>query len=164
MHIAFSISHLKFSMEKSKVFIALKGMAMGMAEVVPGVSGGTIAFITNIYERLIQAIKRISSVPIKMLKDEGFKTFWIYIDGAFLTYLAAGMILGILVGVLGISYLLEHYPSIIWGFFFGLIIGSAIYIGTQIKRWGPVEIIALLVGIVFAYYITIISPTEGSSR
>lgn len=144
------------------VFDALKGMAMGMAEVVPGVSGGTIAFITGIYVRLIDAIKKLSGIPLRRLRQTGLKATWTYIDGNFLLTLGAGMALGILVGVFGITYLLAHYPAMLWGFFFGLIIGSAIYIARQIERWSAVEISALLVGVLIAYYITIVSPVEGS--
>ena len=149
-------------MEKPKFNVALRGLAMGMAEVVPGVSGGTIAFITGIYERLIDAIKAVSSIPVGVLKREGLKGLWTHIDGNFLVALAVGMMLGILVGVLGISYLLEHYPPIIWGFFFGLIIASVIYIGRQVKRWTSKEILFLIAGTFIAYYITIISPAQGS--
>ncbi len=137
---------------------------MGMAEVVPGVSGGTIAFITGIYERLIAAIRSVTKLPLRIWRQEGFGEFWNRIDGWFLLFLAGGMFLGILVGVLGISYLLDNYPPVVWGFFFGLIIASAIYIGVKIKRWGIAEIVAVLLGIFIAYYITVTSPAEGSDH
>jgi len=143
---------------------ALKGIAMGMAEVVPGVSGGTIAFITGIYERLIFDIKKITGFPFNIWKKDGFRAFWQHIDGNFLVSLLAGMVMGILVGVIGITYLLEHYPSLIWGFFFGLIIASAIYIGRKIAHWTLLEIIATLVGIVVAYVITVVSPVQGTDN
>lgn len=150
-------------MNKS-LMTAIRGMAMGMAEVVPGVSGGTIAFITGIYERLILDIKKITSFPIGIWKQEGFKAFWKYIDGSFLLSLLGGMVLGILVGVVGITYLLEHYPSLIWGFFFGLIIASAIYVARKITQWTIVEVIALIIGISVAYIITIVSPAQGTEN
>lgn len=143
---------------------ALKGLAMGMAEVVPGVSGGTIAFITGIYERLILDIKKVTTFPLGIWRKDGFKAFWQYIDGSFLVTLLAGMVSGILVGVLGITYLLEHYPSLIWAFFFGLIIASAIYVGRQIKEWTISEYLTLVIGIASAYYITIISPVQGTDN
>ena len=151
-------------MLKPNLYIALRGLAMGMAEVVPGVSGGTIAFITGIYERLINAIKAVSTLPLGVLKREGIKGLWNYIDGNFLLALILGMAAGILVGVLGISYLLDNYPPIIWGFFFGLIIASVLYIGRQVKKWGLREIAFLISGIIVAFYITIISPAEGSEN
>ncbi len=135
---------------------------MGMAEVVPGVSGGTIAFISGIYERLINAIKKVSSFPIKEWRQDGFVGVWKHIDGSFLFQLGLGMVIGILIGVFGISYLLEHYPPIIWGFFFGLIIGSAFYIGQQVDRWDKRQVLFLVSGIAIAYFITVISPAEGS--
>lgn len=143
---------------------SLKGMAMGMAEVVPGVSGGTIAFITNIYERLIFDIKKLSAVPLRVWRDQGFKVFWNYIDGTFLVSLLTGMLVGLLFGVLGVTYLLEHYPSLIWGFFFGLIIASVIYIARKIKVWTLAEVVTGLTGIGIAYYITVISPAQGSEN
>lgn len=100
---------------------ALKGLAMGMAEVVPGVSGGTIAFITGIYERLIFDIKTLTTFPLNIWRKQGFRSFWKHIDGTFLITLLSGMVLGILVGVLGITYLLENYPSLVWGFFSALL-------------------------------------------
>ena len=142
----------------------LKGLAMGMAEVVPGVSGGTIAFITGIYERLILDIKKITGFPFHIWKKDGFKAFWQYIDGNFLISLLVGMVLGILVGVIGITYLLEHYPSLIWGFFFGLIIASAIYIGRKIGQWTILEVISTVVGIGIAYTITVVSPVQGTDQ
>ncbi|NND07699.1 MAG: DUF368 domain-containing protein [Saprospiraceae bacterium] len=144
------------------IYHALKGMAMGMAEVVPGVSGGTIAFITGIYIRLIDAIKKISGIPLGRLRHTGLKATWNYIDGNFLVTLGLGMFMGIVVGVFGITYLLEHYPAMLWGFFFGLIIASAIYIGRQIAHWTMLEIIGLVLGVAIAFYITIVSPVEGS--
>ncbi len=151
-------------MNKSNLAIALRGLAMGMAEVVPGVSGGTIAFITGIYERLINAIKSISSVPVGVWKDKGFKAFWTFIDGYFLIALITGMMGGIVIGVLGISYLLENYPPLVWGFFFGLIIASVVYIGRQVDRWSMKEIGFLIAGAIIAYGITIVSPAEGSEN
>lgn len=151
-------------MNHSRFFTLLKGMAMGMAEVVPGVSGGTIAFITNIYERLIRDIKVLTTFPVAVWNREGFSAFWRKIDGNFLLVLGFGMVLGILVGVLGITYLLEVYPSLVWGFFFGLIVASAIYIGLQIKKWSTAEFFALFIGIISAYYITVLSPSEGSDN
>ena len=141
---------------------ALKGMAMGMAEVIPGVSGGTIAFITGIYERLLNAIKAIGPEAIKAWKKEGIAGAWKALDGNFLLALGGGMAAGIVIGVLGISLLLENYPPVVWGFFFGLIIASALYIGRQISSWDVRQVLGLLVGAGVAYYITTISPANGS--
>ena len=140
----------------------LKGMAMGMAEVVPGVSGGTIAFITGIYERLLNAIKSIGPEVFSALKTEGIKGAWKALDGNFLLTLGLGMVLGIVLGVFGISWLLEEYPPIVWGFFFGLIIASAIYTGRQIGSWNLSAVAGLVFGAVFAFAITSLSPASGN--
>ena len=147
---------------KNSIGIALKGMAMGMAEVIPGVSGGTIAFITGIYEKLINSIKAFGPSLFKTYKSGGFPAVWAAINGTFLVFLLGGMALGVIVGVFAISWLLKEFPPIVWAFFFGLIISSAIYIGKQIEKWGPMEIIMLIIGTIVAYGITIITPANGS--
>lgn len=147
---------------KEKFLIALKGMAMGMAEVVPGVSGGTIAFITGIYEKLIDTIKAFGPELISGWRAEGVPGAWRAINGSFLVSLLAGMALGIIVGVFGVVHLLENHPVLLWAFFFGLIIASAIFIGRQVKGWGLNEILGLIGGIAVAYYITIAAPAEGN--
>ncbi len=146
----------------NKVGIVLRGMAMGIAEVIPGVSGGTIALITGIYEKLILTIKRFEPELINKWKVNGFIGVKEYLDIPFILALIAGMVLGIVVGVFGVTYLFENYPEPLWGFFFGLIIASSIYVGKQIKTWKTGHIMALIAGIIIAYAITLISPTNGS--
>jgi len=140
----------------------LKGMAMGLAEVIPGVSGGTIAFITGIYERLLDAIRAVGPGLVPVLREKGIKGVWQAVDGLFLVSLLGGMAIGIVAGVFGLTYLLENYPPMVWAFFFGLIIASAIYVGKQIDKWGGGEILLLIIGTAIAYGITIISPANGS--
>jgi putative membrane protein len=145
--------------------LVLKGMAMGMAEVIPGVSGGTIAFITGIYERLLETIKHILGPEVwRTLGREGVAAAWNKANGTFLLTLLAGMVFGIVVGVFGITHLLENYPIQLWAFFFGLIIASAIYIGRQVGVWKATEVVGLVVGTLVAYIITIASPSEGSTH
>lgn len=141
---------------------ALKGAAMGIAEIIPGVSGGTIAFITGIYERLLNCIKAFNFGLIGTFKESGLKGVWKAVDGFFLLTLLAGMGVGVIVGVYGVTYLLENYPEPLWAFFFGLIIASAIYIGKQIPQWRVPEFVLILVGAVVAYGITILPMGEGS--
>ncbi len=149
----------------NSILLVFKGMAMGMAEVIPGVSGGTIAFITGIYERLIDAIKSILGPEVWVtLRKEGLAAAWNRGQGTFLTFLLIGMATGVVVGVLGVSHLLENYPVLLWAFFFGLIIASAIYIGRLVDQWTAKEIIALIIGAVVAYLITILSPAQGSDN
>jgi len=145
------------------VFIILKGMAMGAADVVPGVSGGTIAFITGIYEKLINSIKAINLKSIKLLLQGKFLLFWETVNGTFL----ASLLTGIFISVLSLSkllkYLLENHPILVWAFFFGLIIASAIYVAKQIKQWSVGTISSMLLGIIAAWYITIITPGEANT-
>lgn len=148
----------------SKIVLALKGMAMGIAEVIPGVSGGTIAFITGIYERLINAIKTILGPGlIRAFREEGLKGVWEKGDGAFLLTLLIGMGAGVVGGVFGVALLLERYPVLLWAFFFGLIIASAIYIGRQVERWDFGTVAAMVLATFLAFYITIATPAQGSA-
>ncbi len=135
---------------------------MGVAETIPGVSGGTIAFITGIYERLLKSIRSFGPEAITAWKEGGFSAVWQAVDGNFLLRLFGGMVLGILVGVFGMAYLLENFPLQVWGFFFGLIAASAIYIGKQVKQWSIPAILAMLIAIVIAYWVTIATPAQGS--
>jgi putative membrane protein len=137
-------------------------MAMGIAEVIPGVSGGTIAFITGIYEKLLDTIKAFHPSLIGVFKKDGLGGLWEAVNGTFLLNLLIGMATGVVVGVFGVSHLLETYPEMLWAFFFGLIISSAIFIGKQVDGWKIPEIVALVFGIVSAYYITIASPAQGN--
>ena len=111
-----------------------KGIAMGAADVVPGVSGGTIAFITGIYETLITTIDRLNFGVFKLWKKEGFKAAWSHYNLSFL----AALLLGIAVSILSlaklITYLLANHPVLVWAFFFGLIIASIIFIFKQIHN------------------------------
>lgn len=148
----------------SKLQLILKGMAMGIAEVIPGVSGGTIAFITGIYEQLLNAIKSfLGPESLKALRRGGIKEVWKVIDGPFLFFLLLGMAVGIIAGVFGVSLLLESYPVLVWAFFFGLIIASAIYIGRQVDQWGITQLVGLILAVILAYWITIATPAQGTS-
>lgn len=151
-------------MMNNKLSLILKGAAMGVAEVIPGVSGGTIAFITGIYEELINTIKSFGPEAYQGYKADGLSGLWKAINGEFLTFLLGGMVSGIVVGIFGVTYLLDNYPEPLWGFFFGLIIASAIVIGKEIKNWSWQKILAFIIGVVIAYGITIISPATGSTN
>jgi len=149
---------------QARLALMLKGMAMGIAEVIPGVSGGTIAFITGIYEELIHTIKSVLGPDwVVALRREGFPAFWSTINGTFLLFLLAGMALGVVVGVIGVSHLLENYPILLWAFFFGLILASAWYIGKQVGRWQWPQVLGLVLAAALAYWITIASPSQGNS-
>lgn len=151
-------------MIKQTIFTAMKGSAMGMAEVIPGVSGGTIAFITGIYERLLNAIKSLSPALITTLKNDGIKGLWKAIDGTFLMTLGIGMLIGIGIALKVVTDLIEQYPVLLWAFFFGLIIASAIYIARQLTRFGALEIVLLILGLAIAVGVTMITPAEISDE
>jgi putative membrane protein len=146
----------------SRLSLMLKGGAMGVAEVIPGVSGGTIAFITGIYERLLNAVKAFGPKLVGISRREGLAGVWRAVDGGFLLVLLSGMAIGLLIGVFGVSWLLDHYPPLIWGFFFGLILASILYMGRRIGRWGGGEISLFIVGAAIAYTITVLTPASGS--
>jgi putative membrane protein len=133
-------------------------MAMGAADVVPGVSGGTIAFISGIYEELIESIDNVNLGVLKVWKKEGFKTAWKSINGSFLLALFSGIAISILSLAKLIKWLLHNEPILLWAFFFGLVLASILYIGKQIKNWSPKLIIATLITSILSYYITLAEP------
>lgn len=137
---------------------------MGVAEVIPGVSGGTLAFITGIYERLLTAVSNVNLNLIKLWKDEGFGAVWAKIDGLFLVKLFGGMSIGFLLGLKLVVRLLETHPVHIWSFFFGLILASIPLIAKQVKKWGGLEIALLIIGAALVYWVTIAAPSQGSEN
>lgn len=148
---------------KDYIVIGLKGMAMGAADVVPGVSGGTIAFISGIYEELLGSISNVNLGLFKTLKNEGFKIAWKQLNGNFLLSLFIGIFISILSLAKAIKYLLENEPILLWSFFFGLVLASIIYIAKQISKWNFISIIILVLGAFLAYYITTLNPLVSES-
>lgn len=149
---------------KYNISTAFKGTAMGIAEVIPGVSGGTIAFISGIYEDLLNSIKSFDLELLKMLFQGRFKDIWDKVNGWFLLSLLSGMVIGIIFGIFAITWMMEHYPEPLWGFFFGLVMASAILIGKHTSRWDIVKVIALIAGAGIALFISIVTPAEGSTH
>ncbi len=147
---------------KQHIFIMLKGMAMGIAELVPGVSGGTIAFVTGIYEEFISSINNISLSTFKILKNQGFKAFWNALNGNFLLILFSGMLLSILSFSRLITWLLEFHPIPIWAFFFGLVLASVIFVAKAISKWNLAALLLFTLGAVIAYYITTLPPSANT--
>lgn len=143
--------------------ITAKGMAMGLAEVIPGVSGGTIAFITGIYQRLLAAINSINPALIQTYKKEGLKGVWKAVDGKFLLSLFIGMGIGLVIGILTVAKLLETHPEPLWGFFFGLILASVLVLRKEIKNFNLIILTAFVSGVAVAIVITSLTPTEGST-
>ena len=135
-------------------------MGMGAADVVPGVSGGTIAFISGIYEELIYSLKSIDARAVSLFFRGRFSDFWKHINGPFLLSVFAGIIISALSLSGLISYLLTEYPVLIWSFFFGLIVGSAIMVGKKVRKWNTGTWLALLAGAAIAWAITSMAPTH----
>lgn len=142
------------------LILALKGCAMGMADVVPGVSGGTIAFISGIYEELLDSIRSIDAQALRLLFSGRFGALWRHVNGGFL----ASVLLGIAVAVFSLAhlmtYLLEHHPIGIWSFFFGLIVASALLVAREVGRWSAIPCCSLVAGIAAAWWIATVSPAQ----
>ena len=142
------------------VMIFLKGIAMGAADVVPGVSGGTIAFISGIYDRLLAAIAACTPGKLLWLLKGRFRDTWEAIDGAFLFTLLAGILTSIASLARLITYLLDNHTELIWSFFFGLILVSVWLVGRQINRWHVATVSLFVLGTLFAYLITVAVPLQ----
>ena len=133
---------------------------MGAADIVPGVSGGTVAFITGIYEKLIDSIGALGPGTLSILVKQGPLAAWRSFNGGFLVTLLFGILTSIFSLSKLLSHLLQTQPELLWSFFFGLILISAIHIGRQIPQWKIGTVAALVIGSVAAYVITIVSPQQ----
>ncbi|MCR8666286.1 DUF368 domain-containing protein [Aestuariibaculum sp. M13] len=144
------------------LIITFKGLAMGAADAVPGVSGGTIAFISGIYEELISTISNVNLSLFKTLFTKGVKAFWIEVNGNFILALLSGIVISYVSFMKLAKYLLENQPILIWSFFFGLIVASIYFVGKQVTKWDASVISALIVGAVIAFYISSLPAMENS--
>ena len=147
---------------KSTFGIYLKGIAMGIADLVPGVSGGTIALITNIYEDLITSINHVNAKEILALIGANRKKSWQKINGQFLLPLFLGIATSILFLSSIIGFFLENHALALWSFFFGLIFASSILICKDVKQWSPSTIIGLIIGGLISFLISFLSPAEAT--
>ena len=149
---------------KDYAFIALKGMGMGAADVVPGVSGGTIAFIVGIYDELIETIKSINAESIRLFFTGHWARFWEKINGNFLFSLLLGIGISVFSLAKVITWLLLNHPILVWSFFFGLVLASTWFVGKDIKGWNWKTVTGFIVGAIVAYYITVATPAETSTH
>ncbi|GAA5525659.1 hypothetical protein Maes01_02231 [Microbulbifer aestuariivivens] len=140
--------------------VAARGMAMGAADVVPGVSGGTIAFITGIYQELLDSISRVGPHAITVLRRHGPLVAWQYINGSFLLALFAGILISIVSLARLIGYLLDTYPVTLWGFFFGLVLASVIPVLRRVPRWNTGAFFYLLLGVLVAIGVSELRPAQ----
>lgn len=148
---------------KEYAVLVLKGMGMGAADVVPGVSGGTIAFIVGIYDELIDSIKSINMHSLKLLFTGQITAFWKAINANFLLSLLFGIAVSILSLAKLMTYLLVNEPVLVWSFFFGLVLASTWFVSKDIKERNWKTILGFIAGAVIAYYITIATPAETST-
>ena len=146
---------------KDYLTIASKGLAMGAADVVPGVSGGTIALITGIYQELIDSISKFDLSLLKILRKEGFAAAFRYVNGSFLLSLITGIVISIASLAKLFHYLIEHKPVLVWSFFFGLILSSVWLVGKMVEKWSGINIIAFIAGTAISFGITLLSPANG---
>ena len=140
--------------------LMLKGIAMGASDVVPGVSGGTVAFIVGIYEELINSIKSINPTNLKLLFSLRIAEFWKAINANFLLALVSGIAISIFSLAKLITYLLENEPVLVWAFFFGLVLSSTYFVAKTITQWDWKTYLFFVIGTVGAYFITVATPTE----
>ena len=144
------------------LILALKGMAMGAADVVPGVSGGTIAFISGIYEELISSLSNIGPKLFTTLRKEGLQSTWKALNGNFLLAVFVGIAISIISLAKLISWLLVNEPVLLWSFFFGLVLASIFFVAKGIKQWNIAVILFFVVGAVVAYFITGLPPSDNT--
>ncbi|RZN82109.1 MAG: DUF368 domain-containing protein [Winogradskyella sp.] len=143
---------------KDRVFLIIKGLAMGAANKVPGVSGGVVAFVAGFYEEFIYSLQRVNKTAFKLLFNGRFKSFYRYINGKFLFLLFLGMIISYFSVSKILDYLIDHYQLYVWSTFFGMILGSIYYINKDFKEWNTKTVVALIIGAVIGVSISFLDP------
>ncbi len=147
-----------------KIFLILKGLGMGAANKVPGVSGGIVAFVAGFYEEFIYSLQKVNGKAFKLLINGRFKSFYRYINGRFLGLLFFGMIISYFSVSKILDYLIAHFELYVWSVFFGMIIGSIYYINKDFKDWNIKTIIALVVGIAIGLSISFLDPAKENDN
>ena len=145
---------------KDYIMLIAKGAGMGAADVIPGVSGGTIAFMTGIFEELVASINSLDAKAISLLLSGNIKALWKHINGTFLIAVGSGILLSVITLAKLMLYLLTHHPIETWAFFFGLIIASSLFILRGIKEWSVVSVLMTIAGIILGITVCTLSPTE----
>ncbi|WP_157208097.1 DUF368 domain-containing protein [Mariniflexile maritimum] len=149
---------------KDKVFLVLKGLGMGAANKVPGVSGGVVAFVAGFYEEFIYSLKKVNQKAFKLLINGRYKSFYNYINGRFLGLLFFGMIVSYFSVSKVLDYLIKHYELYVWSVFFGMIIGSIYYINKDFKDWNYKTYTALALGIIGGLSISFLNPAKENDN
>jgi len=147
-----------------KVFLVMKGLGMGAANKVPGVSGGVVAFVSGFYEEFIYSLQKVNAKAFKLLKNGRFKSFYQYINGRFLSLLILGMLISYFSISKILDYLIEHYELYIWSVFFGMIIGSIYYISKDFKDWNFKTYLALIIGVLIGVSISFFDPAKENDN
>ena len=147
-----------------KIALFLKGLAMGAANKVPGVSGGTVSFVLGFYEELIYSFRKINFIALKLLINFRFKSFYSYVNGPFLLLVMGGSIFSYFSISLVLDYFLQYYELYVWSWFFGMIIGSVYYIGKGFDEWNSANIISLIVGISVGLGISFLNPARENDN
>jgi putative membrane protein len=141
-----------------KLYLFLKGLAMGAANKVPGVSGGTVSFVFGFYEELIYSFRKINIIAFKLIVNGRFKSFYSYINGQFLFLVMGGSIFSYFSISLVLDYFLQNYELYVWSWFFGMIIGSIYYIGRGFGEWNATNLISLIIGVSVGLGISFLKP------
>lgn len=149
---------------KDRVFLVIKGLAMGAANKVPGVSGGVVAFVAGFYEEFIYSLQRINKTAFQLLLNGRLKSFYRYINGKFLSLLFLGMIVSYFSVSKLLDYLIVHYELYVWSTFFGMILGSIYYISKDFKEWNRTTIIALTLGTIAGISISFLDPATENDN
>ncbi len=149
---------------KDKIFLILKGLGMGAANKVPGVSGGVVAFVAGFYEEFIYSLQKINGKAFKLLINGRFKSFYQYINGRFLALLFFGMIVSYFSVSKILDYLIKNYELYVWSVFFGMIIGSIYYINKDFKDWNYKTYLSLFIGIILGVGISFLNPAKENDN
>ena len=147
-----------------KVFLVLKGLGMGAANKVPGISGGVVAFVAGFYEEFIYSLQKINGKAFKLLINGRFKSFFRYINGRFLSLLIFGMLISYFSISKILDYLIKHYELYVWSVFFGMIIGSIYYISKDFKDWNFKTCLAIFIGIIIGISISFLDPAKENDN
>lgn len=147
-----------------KLFLVIKGLAMGAANKVPGVSGGVVAFVAGFYEEFIYSLQRVNKKAFKLLFNGRFKSFFNYINGRFLSLLFFGMVVSFFSISKILDYFLVHYELYVWSLFFGMIIGSIYYINKDFNAWNRNTVLALIIGIVLGLSVSFLEPAKENDN
>ncbi len=147
-----------------RIWLVLKGLAMGAANKVPGVSGGVVAFVAGFYEEFIYSLQKINRKAFKLLINGRFKSFYQYINGTFLGLLILGMVISYFSISKILDYLIVHYELYVWSSFFGMIIGSIYYISKDYGEWNRKHLGDLLIGIIVGIGISFLDPATENDN